>query len=55
MKWKIEDSSIVVFNMYSFQNKGVREGDSPLHKSGVSQIVPLLCHKLGIPSPKYLL
>ena len=45
MKWKIEASSIAVFNMYSFQNKGVREGESPLHKSRVSQIVPLLRHK----------
>ena len=33
MKWKIEVSSIVVFNMYlriSFQNRGFRDVDSLL-------------------------
>ena len=34
--------------------KGFRDGNSLLLNPGVSKIVPLLCHKVGIPSSKLL-
>ena len=46
----IDATIISAFNMYLkayyFYNKGFRDGDFLLQIQGVSQIIPLLCHKL---------